>query len=394
MFVIFIVIGASIAATIEEPLEVIVIQDDTGVNGLNWGEEFYRLLKGNNLTKDYIYINETEDNFAELLESENFSVLLYLPANFSEVINQSLPAQFYLYYDNADAKDQTVVSNILNISQLFNQNIIFYYHGFINLSRIYVVPEGISEEFGFEGFIASYITLVPLYAIIFLVVPSLSLVLISVTIEREQKTLETLILQPIERKSIIAGKLFYGTILVVFNAVITIFSCILLIILGISFLPESIKGEVFPLIETIITEADISVWFFIIYVLIGLIVVSLLVITAAVIFSLMAKDEREANMVVSALVIIPLVSTLIIAFLPIGLINSSLELLLVILPLLGYLFAIYLSLNSGEMTILTWFSLITQVAWTLLGIWFAGRLIDSEGILEISYKRLLRFRGR
>jgi len=40
--------------------------------------------------------------------------------------------------------------------------------------------------------------------------------------------------------------------------------------------------------------------------IIGLVLVSLLTITAAVLFSLMAKDEREANMVVSALVIIPM----------------------------------------------------------------------------------------
>ena len=59
---------------------------------------------------------------------------------------------------------------------------------------------------------------------------------------------------------------------------------------------------------------------------------------------------------------------------------------------IGWLFAIYLSLNLGEMTLLTWFSLIAQLLWVLIGIWFAGRLIESEGILEISYKRLLRFR--
>ncbi|WP_455140399.1 ABC transporter permease [Candidatus Hodarchaeum mangrovi] len=394
IFVLFIAILAPLAAVIDEPLELIVIQDDDGINGLNWGEEFYKLLKSNNLTKDYVYINKSEENLNGLLLSKNFSVLLYIPANFSNAINQSFSAQYYLYYDNIDVKAQTIVSNILNISQLFNQVIIFFYAGPINLNRVFVLPEGLSGSSGLESIASSFITLIPLYAIIFLVIPSLSLVLISVTIEREQKTLETLILQPIGRKSIIAGKLFYGAVLVVFNAIITLITLIGLTILGIILLPSSIKSEVLPLLVTIASEADVSVWIFIFYVLLGLVIVSLLVITAAVVFSLMAKDEREANMVISALVIIPLVSTLIIAFLPLEIIDSSLQIILVILPLLGYLFAIYLSLNLGEITLLTWFSLVAQLAWVLIGIWFAGRLIESEGILEISYKRLLSFRRK
>jgi len=394
IFVIFIIVLAPLAAAIDEPLEVIIIQDDAGINGLNWGDEFYKLLKNSNLTKDYVYINKSEVNLNGLLLSKNFSVLLYIPANFSNIINQSLSAQFHLYYDNIDVKAQTIVSNILTISQLFNQAIIFFYDGLINLNRVFVLPEGVSGSSGLEGMVSSFITLIPLYAIIFLVIPSLSLVLISVTIEREQKTLETLILQPIGRKSIIAGKLFYGAILVLFNAIITLITLFVFTILGVLLLPNSIKSEFLPLLATIVSEADISVWIFIFYVLLGLIIVSLLVITAAVVFSLMAKDEREANMVISALVIIPLVSTLLIAFLPLEIIDSSLQTILVMLPLLGYLFAIYLSLNLGKITLMTWFSLIAQLGWVLIGIWFAGRLIESEGILEISYKRLLRFRRK
>jgi len=108
----------------------------------------------------------------------------------------------------------------------------------------------------------------------------------------------------------------------------------------------------------------------------------------------MAKDEREANMVVSALVIIPLVSTLLIAFLPVSEIAEVFQSILVLIPLLGYLIAIYVSLTSGELTLISWFSLVGQLGWTLIGIWSAGRLIESEGILEISYKRFFRFRRK
>ena len=394
VFIFIIILSVTIIPTIGVQPEVVIIQDDVGYNNTNYGNLFYNALKTNNLTKEYTYANESTSNLDNLLQTENFSVLLYIPANFSSIINQSLPAQFFIYYDNSDVNDQSAVANILTISQGINLQIIFQQHGVINLNKIYVIPEGISEDLGIEGFLASYITLVPLYAILLLVVPSLTLVLISVTIEREQKTLESLILQPIDRKSIIRGKLLYGSILVGFNTIITVISIVAILILVMIALPASLKNEIIPVIETIVGAADISVWIFLIYMIIGLVLVSLLTITAAVLFSLMAKDEREANMVVSALVIIPLISTFIIAFLPISTLNDIVRFILVLLPLIGYLFAIYISLVSGELPIISWVGLIAQLLWMLLGIWVAGRLVESEGILEISYKRFFRFRRK
>jgi len=252
VFILIIILSATLIPTIGVQPEVIIIQDDAGYNTSNYGNLFYNALKTNNLTKEYTYVNESTSNLDNLLLTENFSVLLYIPANFSSIINQSLPAQFFIYYDNSDVNDQSAVANILTISQGINSQIILQQHGVINLNKIYVIPEGISEDLGIEGFIASYITLVPLYAILLLVVPSLTLVLISVTIEREQKTLETLILQPIERKSIIRGKLLYGSILVGFNTIITVISIVAILILGMIALPESWKNENIPVIMTVI----------------------------------------------------------------------------------------------------------------------------------------------
>jgi ABC-type Na+ efflux pump permease subunit len=394
MFALILIVTGLVAADVEKPLDVTVIQNDEGHNGINWGDGFYTLLKSHNLTKDYIYKNESVSNLNALLQEKNFSVLLYIPANFSATINQSVPAQFFIHYDNSRVNSQGMVANILTLSQNYNLQIIYYYHGVINFTNIYVLPERLGGDEGIEGFIASYITLIPLYAILLLVVPSLTLVLISVTIEREQKTLESLILQPIERKSIIAGKFLYGSILVAFNTAITLVTMIEIVVLGMISLPESLRSELIPIIEAVVEAADITVWFFILFMLLGILLVSLLVITAAVLFSLMAKDEREANMVVSALVIIPMASTFLIAFLPVSAIDETFQIILVLLPLFGYLFAIYLSLTSGELTLISWLSLVGQLGWTFIGIWFAGRLIESEGILEISYKRFFRLRRK
>ncbi|MFX0152672.1 MAG: hypothetical protein ACFFAJ_17950, partial [Candidatus Hodarchaeota archaeon] len=202
--------------------------------------------------------------------------------------------------------------------------------------------------------------------------------------------LESLILQPIRRRSIIAGKLLYGSILVCFNTVVTMITIIALIVLGYVILPSSMKSEIFPILESVIRNAPLSVWIFLLYIVIGLILVSLLTITGAVFFSLMAKDEREANMVISALIIIPLVLTFLVAFLPIEKIDSVIQTILMLLPLLGYLFAIHISLVTGEILITAWFGLLAQLVWILVGVWVSSRLVESEGILEISYKRLFR----
>ncbi|MHA2203192.1 MAG: ABC transporter permease [Candidatus Hodarchaeales archaeon] len=404
IFAITIIMAVAIISTVEEPVEkpveIIVMQDDREINGTSWGVQFYTLLKTNKLSKDFQYTNKSVTELDGLLESKNFSILLYIPANFSEIINSSLPAQFFIYFDNTETEFVLAVNSIIGVSQILNQQILFYYHGVTNINRIYStlgrtsIDSVDSIDTGVEGFAASFITLIPLYAILLLVIPSLSLVLISVTIEREQKTLETLILQPIRRRSIIAGKLLYGSILVCFNTVVTVISIIALIVLAYVIIPSSSKSEIFPILESVIRNAPLSIWIFLLYIIIGLMLVSLLTITGAVFFSLMAKDEREANMVISALIIIPLVLTFIVAFLPVEKIDSVIQTILMFLPLLGYLFAIHISLVTGEIIIGAWLSLLAQLAWILIGVWIASRLVESEGILEISYKRLFRIRRK
>ena len=76
MFVVILVVSGLIAIDAERPLDVTVIQNDEGHNGINWGDGFYALLKSHNLTKDYIYKNENVTNLNAILQEENFTVLL------------------------------------------------------------------------------------------------------------------------------------------------------------------------------------------------------------------------------------------------------------------------------------------------------------------------------
>ena len=377
--------------SMDSQIEVTIINDDAGFNNQNWGDNFYALLKNMDNTKSYEYINETIDNLDSLIEEGEFEILIYIPANFSQIINQSnveQPSVIFIYYDNSNTQNEEAVLNISYATSAVNQLVIYVDYGLINLNRVSITSTGTSKGSG--ALIASFMTMIPLYLIIFLVIPPLTLVLISVTIEREQKTLESLLLQPIDRKNIIAGKMLYGVILVSFNIVTNLITVSLALAGSLLFvIPEDDRNEIGSTIQSVIAETGFSVWFFIIWLILGLILVSIIVIATAVLFSLMAKDEREANMVISSVIILPLVGTLLIMFVPIGDLPGIFQYILVGIPLLGYLFAVYLSFLAGEIPIVSWLSLVFQFLWIFVIIWLAGRLIESEGILEISFKRIL-----
>ena len=376
--------------SMDSRIEVTIINDDVEFNNQTWGDNFYALLKSMGNTKSYEYINETIDNLDSLIEKGSFEILIYIPANFSQIINQSnsvQPSVIFIYYDNSNTKNEEAVLYINFATSAVNQLVVYDDYGSINLNRVTITSVGTSKGSG--ALIASLLTMIPLYLIIFLVIPPLSLVLISVTIEREQKTLESLLLQPIDRKNIIAGKMFYGIALVSFN-IITNLIAVSLALAGTLFfvIPEDDRNEIGTMIQPIIAEAGFSVWLFLTWFILGLILVSVIVVAAAVLFSLMASDEREANMVISLVVILPLAGSLLIMFVPVGELPIIFQYVLVGVPLLGYLFAVYLAFLAGGIPIVSWFSLVCQFLWIIVIIWSAGRLIESEGILDISLKRI------
>lgn len=386
------IIGVATFSAIEQPTEVLIIQDDQGYNNTNWGDFFYDQLKNSELTKDLIYSNKTVSELDTLLVDNKFNILVYIPANFSELINYTLSAEYYIFYDNSELKNEDTILRINEVGSQLNQYLIYIeYGGPININRVYSIPQGTSKGLG--AGLASILTLVPLYAIIMLVIPPLTLVLISVTREREQKTLESLILQPIERRDIIAGKLLYGLLLVLFNTFQTI-GAIIFVLGGVFLLiPNDVKEVIVDNISEITGNIGSSAWLFIIYLLIGMIVVSILMVTAAVFFSLMAKDEREANMVISTLIVIPIIGSMLLTVVPL-IIPDWLQLALFAIPILGYLFSVYTAALVGELTVWIWMSLVFQILWVGLLIKFTGRLIESEGILEISLKKLFSFRKK
>jgi hypothetical protein len=386
-----------IPTTADQPIQVFVIQDDIGINNTVWGDIFYFTLKSSDLADNYIFTNKTSNELADLRNDGEFDVLIYIPSNFSALINSSKldhdsTARMFIYYDASDLVNEGAVEEIVLVSAIFNQQLIFLEYGNINLSRVSSIPINVSKGSG--ALVASTLSIIPLYIVFFLVIPPITLVLISVTIEREQKTLESILLQPIDRKQFIAGKILYGTFIVIINTLLTLGAITGLLIAFFLLIPEDIKQQMSPILGEVVKNllaSEFEFWIFILYIIIGLIIISLLLVSFAVFFSMMARDEREANMVVSALIILPMFGILFLIYLPLGALPDLILTVIGMLPAIGFLFSIYLIILNGELILIVWISLISQIIWILIIIWLSGRLIESEGILQISFKKLLRF---
>ncbi|MHA1977614.1 MAG: ABC transporter permease [Candidatus Hodarchaeales archaeon] len=380
--------------SIPGPLSVIIIQDDAGFDGFQWGETFYSMLKEHSLTKEYNYINKSVLELESLREAKNITVLVYIPANFSELISRSNvtifpePASFHLYYNSENTANVEAVTNISTVGYQLNLILVYMENGPVKLTRVTTAYEDTAGD-QLASLLTGYLTMIPLYAIFLLVLPSLTLVLISVTIEREQKTLESLLLQPLERRNIISGKLLYGLLLVLFNVSSLVFTLVVILAGILIILPADMRTQAGELIVVLLDTADITAWLFIIYMIFGLILISILLVAAAVLFSMLAKDEREANMVVSSFILLPLLGVTFMGFIPLDKLPAVIQSLLLVLPLMGYMFGIYMAILTGDVTVITWLTLVSQAVWIGIIIWFAGRVIENEGILDISMKRVL-----
>lgn len=374
--------GLMIVTQHQEGPAVITVVDHSQSNG-----SLYII----NILKAYSYqINNqsTVKDPLSLLNSPNKpEMLLYFPANFSTLLNnKSQVATFYVYYNNKQLKYEAAYSFIEQVAQSLNNQIIERDYGNVNLNRVQINSLG-TPSGGVSATQASSFIIVPIYVLMFFVIPPISLILISITQEREQKTLESLLLQPISRKSIVNGKLLYGLILVASNLVITLITLGLVAIGGIFILNQFLHIDLIPYITPYLTVQN---YIFATYIIIGLTLIAILLISLAVMLSLLAKDEREGNLVVSILMMLPVIALILIVAVPYDIFGVTGEYFFASLPVIGYMYSLYVTMLTGSIGPTSYISLVAQAAFSLLCIWFSSKLIEIEGILEINIVQALK----
>ena len=189
--------------------------------------------------------------------------------------------------------------------------------------------------------------------------------------------MESLLLQPISRKAIVNGKILYGLILVASNLIITILTVSLVGLGAIYLLSELTHVNLFNMLIPYITTE-------------GLTLVSILLISLSVMMSLLAKDEREGNMVVSILMILPVIALVLIITIPYDIFGIGGQYVFASLPVIGFMWSLYVTILTGSIGFISFVSLLSQAFFCLLSIWFSTRLIEIEGILEINIVQAIK----
>ena len=106
--------------------------------------------------------------------------------------------------------------------------------------------------------------------------------------------------------------------------------------------------------------------------------------------SLLAKDEREGNMVISILMILPVISLILIIAVPYDIFGSVGQYVFASLPVIGFMFSLYVAILTGSIGMISLVSIIAQLAFSLFSIWVSSKLIEIEGILEINIVQALK----
>ena len=313
-------------------------------------------------------------------------ILVFFPANFSSLINnKNDTASLFIYYNNKQIKYEAAVTVIQGLTANLNNQIIVRDYGKLNLNRVEI--QSLGKKSGVSATQASSLIIIPIYVLMFFVIPPISLILISITQEREQKTLESLLLQPISRKSIVNGKLLYGLILVASNLIITLITLGTVVVVAIFAINEFFHVNLMPTLLEYVTVENFLV---VSYIIIGLTLVGILLISLSVMMSLLAKDEREGNMVTSILMILPVVALILIVAVPYDIFGVIGQYFFASLPVIGFMYSLYIAILTGTIGPVNYFSLLAQAFFSLLSIWFSSKLIEIEGILEINIVQALK----
>jgi len=382
--VIAVVSAGSFANNQTQPVNVWVINDSPS-NYTSSLLTLYDSVEGTHLMN-------ASQSYDQLINSSNFQIIVYFPSNFTTEVQNKTAAVVEITYNTNSSRYYNTAIQFRQLTAYFEQQLVqadnpgvVFNRVNTNLTRYEKPNSGISEE------LANTILIIPVYIVFFIVIPPISLIMISVTIEREEKTLETLFLQPVSRNSIIMGKILYGMLLILGILVMDIIAGVADYLLINRFIIQQSNGgqslDINALMDTFFDLIGVDL---VVYFLLSVAIIATMVVSLSVLLSLLAKDEREANLISSILPLLIFSIIFVVQFVDINAFSNVVQTILTILPVIGILVAFYLSLISGGLGTIAIISGVAQVVWTILIIFFAARLSESESILELTMEKVWR----
>ena len=355
---------------------LLVLDNDGG----NWSQIFIDYLKTSGI-KTSIEFNLTPDQVVDqgLLAKNNSTQFIEIPADFSINMTHHIGGNLetiaiinsYVIFQGggvfSEIGSSTITSIIYNFNRIIAPDALYTYQSTIIKGKI---QEGVDPA-ALSGLMISQALALPITIMVMLTY-SMQIAATSVAMEKEEKTLETLLTMPVDRFSILMGKLS-STIIVAGIAAITM-------MVGYNYMLGSITmglptESAIDLVALGLVPSAFG------YLLLGisLFITLLSALALAVIISAFAEDVRGAQALVGYIYPIIFIPALALIYLDINTLPLAIKTIFYAIPYSHPIIASR-AVVLGDYTIVI-FGIIYVAIFTLIIMYIASRLFATEKIL-------------
>jgi len=321
----------------------------------------------------------TTDEAMDFMQNSNATVLIIIPLSFGENITNHEKGMLEVFSVFVGKSMTEQVG-----SQLVNSYLDAYNSGWEPfITKQYSIVKGeavnIDPQILF-GFTFSQIFIMP-FSILMLLIFAMQIAATSVAMEKEEKTLETLLTAPISRFTILAGKLTGSIVVAVIGAAAYLVGFTYYFNSFASFTGQA--GLTVDLAALGLTPSLLG------YVLIGasLFVSLLSALALAVVFSAFAEDVRGAQSLVGFLYVLFILPMFFMMFSDINALPLALRIVLLAIPYTHPMLAAKATITGDYL--LAGVGVLYVGAFTVVVLYIAARLFATEKILTMK----LKFKG-
>jgi len=390
------VFSTSISSTQEaaKNISIIVVDEDKGAVS----SYFKSFMEGSPEFKFKIYYSDGLDDALQKLPQYNASGVVLLPKGLSENISKGMRGQIkaYVAISTLSVVEQGKASVFQSFLEAFNKvlslqiiagsipskdptfvsnPILGGYYTYFNGKVLDFSPQMIF------GTLSTQVMMMPIVIMIMLFT-TMTMAATAVAIEKETKTLETLLTLPVNRVTILVGKLS-GSLFVAILGTISY-------VIGFNYYMTSLTGGIGAELEKI----DLSALGLSItpvgYALLGMVFFISIVATLAlaVSFSVFSEDVRSAQTSMSYIYIVILVPTLLLMFMDLNTLSLPAQILLYAIPFTHTIVATKEILMGNYTTVAI--NLTYLAAFTIVVLYVAAKLFTTEKVFTTKLKFKIR----
>ena len=369
-----------------EKATLLVLNNDGG----NCSDFFINTL--NYSVKVFVVSNATAEEALDLLSKYNTTQFVEIPSGFSANMTEHIhnpnittSVNFYGVFSGSGMFESISSSMIDNLVYMFNR-VVAPDAVYVEKSAIIKgnIEKGVDPAM-LSGLMISQAIAMPI-TIMILVSYSMQIAATSVAMEKEEKTLETLLSLPVDRFAILMGKLS-GSILV---AAVGALACMV----GFNYYMSSFTAVIPTHTSLDLVSLGLAPSFFG-YLLLGisLFVTLLSALALAVIISAFAEDVRGAQSLVGFIYPLIFIPSLLLMYLDVNSLPFTLKIFIYAIPFSHPVIAAK-AVTMGDYLTAVW-GIVYVTAFTLVIMYAASRLFATEKILTAKLKfKWLRRRKR